>query len=65
MEHIIVSNLRDYLDNHNILAIEQYDFQAKRTCESQLLTFTHEWLNNVSCGGQVDVVVLDFIKTFD
>ena len=65
IEHIIVSNLRDHLDKHNILANEQHGFRAKRSCESQLLTFTHELFNNVSGGGQVDAVVLDFSKAFD
>ncbi len=40
IEHILVSNIRKHLDTNNILVDEQHGFRPKRSCESQLLTFT-------------------------
>ena len=65
MEHIVVSNIRRHLDRYDILADEQHGFRNKRSCESQLLTFTQSLFNSVSGGGQVDTIVLDFSKAFD
>ena len=65
MEHIVVSNIRRHLDLNNILSDSQHGFRNKRSCESQLISFTHDLFNSVSGGGQVDVAVLDFSKAFD
>jgi hypothetical protein len=62
IEHIVVSNVRRHLDSHDILAEEP---RAKRSCESQLITFVRELFNKVAGGGQVDAVVLDLSKAFD
>ena len=60
-----MSNIRRHLDKHDILADEQHDFRSKRSCESQLLTFTQSLFNSVSGGGQMDAIVLDLSKAFD
>ena len=65
MEHIVVSNIRQHLDRNDILADEQHGFRSKRSCESQLLTFTQNLFKSISGGGQVDGIVLDFSKAFD
>ena len=61
----MVSNVHRHLDKHSILANKQHGFRAKRSCESQLISFTQELFQNVVGGGQVYAVVLDFSKAFD
>jgi hypothetical protein len=38
---------------------------SKRSCETQLLTLSHELLNNLHTGKQTDLIILDFSKAFD
>jgi hypothetical protein len=42
LEHIIVSQIMDHLDNQHILNENQHGFRAKRSCESQLLMTTND-----------------------
>jgi hypothetical protein len=65
LEHIVVSNMLKHLDQHNILVDCQHGFRSKRSCETQLLTLSHELLNNLHTGKQTDLIILDFSKTFD
>ena len=65
-EHIIVSNVLDHLDHHNILTDCQHGFRARRSCETQLLTLVHDLASTLDPGKQqVDLAVLDFSKAFD
>ena len=54
-----------FKNNNSILVDEQHGFRPKRSCESQLLTFTQYLFDKISHGGQVDAVVLNFSKAFD
>jgi hypothetical protein len=54
-----------HLDQHNILVDCQYGFRSKRSCKTQLLTLSHELLNNLHTGKQTDLIILDFSKAFD
>lgn len=45
-EHIAVSNNSNHLDEHQILVDCQHRFIAKRSCETQLLTLSHELLEH-------------------
>ena len=65
LEHIVVSNILNHLDTFNILVDCQHDFRAKRSCETQLLSLSHELLNNLHSGTQTDLIILDFSKAFD
>ena len=65
LEHIVVSNILNHLDQHNILVDCQHGFRAKRSCETQLLSLNHELLNNLHSGTQTDLIILDFSKAFD
>ena len=65
LEHIIVSNVMRHLDANDILVDHQHGFRGKRSCESQLLLFTQDLLENMDRGVQTDVVVMDFSKAFD
>jgi hypothetical protein len=45
---------------HNILVDCQHGFRAKRSCETQLLTLSHELLSNLHSSIQTDLIILDF-----
>ena len=42
MEHIMVSNIMDHFDNHNILFHKQHGFRGKLSCETQLIQLTSD-----------------------
>jgi len=65
MEHIIVSNMMDYFDTHNIFCSQQHGFRSKHSCETQLIGFTQEIADSLDQGQQTDVIVMDFSKAFD
>ena len=65
MEHIIVSNLMSFFDKHELLSPFQHGFRSKRSCETQLLSFTQEIFDGLDKNKQTDVVVMDFSKAFD
>ena len=66
MEHIIVSNMMDYFDTHNILCPQQHGFRwSKHSCETQLIGFTKEIADSLDQGQQTDVIIMDFSKAFD
>ena len=43
----------------------QHGFVKGRSCETQLILIHHQWATALDQGRQVDVVFLDFSKTFD
>ena len=59
------SSIMTHASNHNILYNLQHGFRAKRSCETQLLEFTADIVNNMQNGFQTDVCILDFAKAFD
>jgi hypothetical protein len=65
LEHILCSQIRDYLDHHNILSPYQHGFRKKLSCESQLLVTTHDLLKRLDKREEVDMAILDFSKAFD
>ena len=48
-----------------ISCVLQHGFRRNRSCETQLLEFTHELFNNLAEGKQTDILILDFAKAFD
>jgi hypothetical protein len=54
-----------YFDKHSILSPYQHGFRSKRSCETQLLSFSQEAFDNLDSGQQTDVIVMDFSKAFD
>ena len=65
LEHIVVSNMMKHLEIHDILVDCQHGFRAKRSCETQLISLTHELPSNLQSGIQNDLIILDFSKAFD
>ena len=64
-EHILCSHIRGHLDRQGILTPFNHGFRGRHSCESQLLVTTHDMLQWVDRGEQVDVAILDFSKAFD
>ena len=65
LEHIVVAQIIDYLDHHNILHENQHGFRSHRSCESQLLLTTDDITKSINQSLQVDMGILDFAKAFD
>ena len=65
MEHVVVSQVMGHFDQHNILVDCQHGFRKQRSCETQLIGLTQELHEHLEEKGQVDMVILDFSKTFD
>ena len=65
MEHIMVSNIMNHLDDNNLLTPFQHCFRSKHNCETQLISFTQEIFDNLEKGKQTDLIVMDFSKAFD
>ena len=64
-EHIVTSSIMRHLEAHKALSDTQHGFRARRSCETQLLTLTHELAKNMDMKKQTDIVILDFSKAFD
>ena len=64
-EHIVAKAIMSHLEVNNILSDFQHGFRAKRSCETQLISFWDEIVKSSSAGGQTDVVIMDFSKAFD
>ena len=65
LEHILTSNIMTHLELHGILCHQQHGFRRKRSCETQLLEFADELVNNMAKGRQTDILVMDFANAFD
>ena len=48
-----------------VLCEEQHGFHPNRSCETQLISTINDFAECLNQGGQCDVLLLDFSKTFD
>ncbi|CAI2737120.1 unnamed protein product, partial [Dicrocoelium dendriticum] len=60
MESIIPDALKQYLENHNLIAPKQHDFRQKRSCTTKLLIARDGWTEAIDDGAMVYVIYLDF-----
>ncbi len=65
LEHIIASNLMKHLEYNNMLFDLQHGFRQHRSCETQLLSLTHQSTQARQAKVQTDMIVMDFAKAFD
>ena len=65
MEHIVTKHIMKHLECNNILYKLQHGFRAKRSTQTQLLTFVQDLYKNLRDKKQTDVIVMDFAKAFD
>ena len=63
-EHIVCRHILDHAEDHKILTNLQHGFRSGRSCETQLITTTHD-LSSFNSKSQIDVAILDFSKSFD
>lgn len=65
LEHVIYSNLINFLDSNSFFHPAQHGFRKFYSCETQLLTFTHDLHVVLDRGSRTDCIFLDFSKAFD
>ena len=65
LEHIIASSMMRHFDFYKVLADCQHGFRSKRSCESQLITTSKDFIDCLENQGQIDAILLDFSKAFD
>lgn len=65
MEHIIHTQVINYLERHNIIFNFQHGFRKGFSCDTQLAGFVHDLHKSMDAGCQVDAIFLDFAKAFD
>ena len=65
MEHIVAKHIMKHLECNNILYKLQHGFRAKRSTQTQLVTFVQDLYKNLHDKKQTDVIVMDFVKAFD
>lgn len=65
LEHIICKHILHHLESNKILTSLNHGFRSGFSCETQLLTTTHDLLTSYDNGKQVDIAILDFSKAFD
>ena len=65
LEHIVCSNIKAHLDEHELLSNRQHAFRKWHSCETQLTTVINDWAKILDKKGQVDTFILDFEKAFN
>lgn len=65
MEHVLYSNIINYLENNNLLFNHQHGFRKAYSCETQLTAFLHDIHAGFNTNIQTDAIFLDFSKAFD
>ena len=64
-EGFIRDSLCDHLTSHSLLSEAQFGFTKGRSCVTQLLATTKDWIVSLDEGCPVDALYLDFRKAFD
>ena len=65
METLIRDTIIEHLRKNGHLSKDQRGFIGGRSCTANLLEFLEDWTKVLDEGGCVDVIYLDFMKTFD
>ena len=65
MEFLIKDDVTSFLENSDLLSKVKYGFQRGRSCLTNLLEAFESWTNALDDGFGVDIVYLDYRKTFD
>lgn len=65
LEHIIYSEVFDYLESCKFLAPSQHGFRRGCSCNTQLAEFQHYISKSLDSNTNVDAIFLDFRKAFD
>lgn len=65
IEHIIATQIVNFLDQHSILTQFQHGFRKGYSTVTQLVTVIHSFALNLDNNRQTDIIFLDFSKAFD
>ncbi len=65
MEHIVTSGIMHHAHENDILYDLQHGFRDHRSCETQLIEFVGDMVNNMQRGKLTDVLFMVFSKAFD
>ena len=65
LEKIIRDDITLHLERNNLLSPAQHGFRAGRSCCTQLLEVMNDWAEAAEAETPVDVIYLDYRKTFD
>merc|ERR1711867_265956 len=65
LESILRDRINDHLMKHDLIADSQHGFSSGLSCQTNLLTFFDQIVDNMDRGNTVDVIYLDFSKAFD
>ena len=61
LEHINTKSIMSHLEHHNLLYHLQHSFRRFKSCESQLIEFVSDIVDNANAK-QTDIIILDFSK---
>ena len=64
LEHIVCSNIRAHLDEHQLLSDKEHAFRKRHICETQPTRVINDWVKILDKVEQVDTFILDFEKAF-
>ena len=65
MERIIHQQISSYLFTNSLLSSSQHGFQTGKSCISNLLETTTDWIYSADTKMPIDVLYLDLTKAFD
>ena len=65
MESIIRDGIVRHSDRHSLVKDSQHGFRRGRSCATKLLEFLDKVTEEINQKGNVDVIFLDFAKSFD
>lgn len=64
-EHIIYSQVVTFLEANSFFSSSQHGFRKSYSCETQLISFTHDLFAAIDKKTVTDCIFLDFSKAFD
>ena len=65
LDKLICDAIIDHMTKNNLFSSEQHGFISGKSCTTQLLEFLEDLTQALGNGKDVDVIYLDFCKTFD
>ena len=64
-ESVIRDVIMEHLLHNHLLSNQQHGFITKRSCMTQLLSVMNDWTNALEDGYSINVLYLDYRKSFD
>ena len=65
MESLVRDKLMSHMERNKLFSEHQFWFRSVHSCATQLLRVLEDWSKALDCYENVDVIYLDFRKTFD